>query len=73
MIERFNRTLQQMLAMFVIDHKDDWDKHLPLLTMALRSSVQERTKCTPNILMLRRETFYRSYITGPPSYLMTPL
>lgn len=58
-----------MLAMFVNDHKDDWDKHLPLLTMAYRSSVQKRTKCTPNILMLRRETsFSIDLITGPPSY-----
>lgn len=43
MIERFNRTLQQMLAMFVNDYKDDWDEHLPLLTMAYRASVQEST------------------------------
>lgn len=56
MVERYNRTLQQMLAMFVNQHKDDWDDHLPFLTMAYRSSVQESTKCTPNILMLGRET-----------------
>ena len=28
MVERYNRTLQQMLAMFVNQHKDDWDDHL---------------------------------------------
>lgn len=55
MVERFNRTLQQMLALFVSANKNDWDDHLPYLTMAYRSSVQESTKCTPNLLMLGRE------------------
>lgn len=69
MIERFNRTLQQMLAMFVNDYKDDWDEHLPLLTMAYRASVQESTKCTPNILMLGRETSLPiDIITGSPTH-----
>lgn len=56
MIERFNRTLQQMLAMFVNENHDDWDDHLPYLTSAYRTSVQESTKCTPNRIMLGRET-----------------
>ena len=43
MIERFNRTLQQMLAMFVNENHDDWDDHLPYLTSAYRTSVQEST------------------------------
>lgn len=30
MIERFNRTLQQMLAMFVNENHNDWDEHLYL-------------------------------------------
>lgn len=55
MVERFNRTLQQVLAMFVSENKDDWDDHLPYVTMAYRSSVQESTKCTPNLVMLGRE------------------
>jgi transposase InsO family protein len=29
MIELFNRTLQQMLAMFVNENHNDWDHHLP--------------------------------------------
>lgn len=61
MIERFNRTLQQitlqqMLAMLVSENHDDWDYHLPYLTSAYRTSVQESTKCTPNRIMLGRET-----------------
>lgn len=56
MIERFNRTLQQMLAMFLNENYDDWDDHLPYLTSAYRTSVQESTKCSPNRIMLGRET-----------------
>ena len=55
MVERYNLTLQQMLSMFVNENQDDWDDHLPYLTMAYRSCVQDSTKCTPNLLMLCRE------------------
>ena len=55
MVERFNRTIQQMLKHFVNENRDDWDDHLPYLTMAYRSSVHESTGCTPNLLMLGRE------------------
>ena len=54
-IERYNRTLGQMLSMFVNENRSDWDDHLPFLMMAYRSSIQESTKCTPNLLMLGRE------------------
>ena len=55
LVERFNRTLQQMLSMFVNEHRDDWDDHLPYVMMAYRSSVQESTGCTPNMLFFGRE------------------
>ena len=43
LVERFNRTVQQMLAMFINQHRDDWDDHLPYVMMAYRASVQEST------------------------------
>ena len=55
LVERFNRTLQQMLSLFVNENRTDWDDHLPFLMMAYRSCIQESTKCTPNLLMLGRE------------------
>ena len=55
MVERYNRTLQQILSMFVNENKDDWDDHLPYVTMAYRACVHESTKCSPNLLMLGRE------------------
>ena len=41
--------------MFVNEHRDDWDDHLPYVMMAYRSSVQESTGCTPNMLFLGHE------------------
>lgn len=55
MIERFNRTLQQMLAIFVDENRINWDDHLPYLMMAYRDTVHESTKCSPNLVMLGRE------------------
>jgi hypothetical protein len=55
MVERFNRTLQQMLSMFVDEHQRDWDDHLPYVMMAYRTSVHESSGCTPNLLMFGRE------------------
>ena len=39
MVERFNRTLPMMLAMFDGKNRDDWDDLLPAVMMAYRSSV----------------------------------
>ena len=55
LVERFNRTLQQLLDMFVNKHCEDWDDHLPYVMMAYRSSIQESNGCTPNMLFLGRE------------------
>lgn len=55
LVERFNRTLIEQLAIITSKHQRDWDKHLPLVLMACRSAVQESTNCTPALLMLGRE------------------
>ena len=68
LVERFNRTMKQMLTTLVADAKSDWDNHLPYVMMAYRSSVQESTKCTPNLLMLNREvTMPLDLIVGNPN------
>ena len=56
LVERFNRTLQQMLKTLVNEARDDWDELLPYVTMAYRASPQESTGCSPNLLMLGRES-----------------
>ncbi|CAL9699311.1 unnamed protein product [Knipowitschia caucasica] len=54
-VERFNRTLLQMLRCYVNRNQKNWDEQLPLLTAAYRSSRHAVTGFTPNRLMLGRE------------------
>ena len=53
--ERQNRTLAAAIRCFVNSKQDDWDEFLPLITAAIRSSVNRQTGFTPNRLMLGRE------------------
>ena len=55
MVERMNRTLQDMLAKYVSDHQRDWDVRLPLVMMAYRSSVHSSTQYTPHFLLFGHE------------------
>ncbi len=55
LVERFNRTLQAMLAAYVREDQTDWDDHLPHIMMAYRASEHASTRATPNFLMLGRE------------------
>ena len=54
MVERFNRTIESQLSKYVEDHQRDWDKHIPFLLMAYRTSVHEATGHSPSQLMLGR-------------------
>lgn len=55
MVERMNRTVQDMLAKYVADHQRDWDMHLPLVMMAYRSSVHGSSQYTPYYLMFGQD------------------
>ena len=55
MIERNNRTILTMLSAFVNEHQNDWDEHLPYISMAYRAAEHETTGNTPNYMMLGRE------------------
>lgn len=54
-VERFNRTLLQMIRSYVSGDQTDWDQNLACLGTAYRASVHESTGFTPNMLMLGRE------------------
>ena len=41
LVERFNRTLPMMLAMFAGENRDDWDDLLPVVMMAYHSNVHK--------------------------------
>ena len=47
LVERQNRTLQEMLASFVFSHKDDWDIWLSLVVYAPNTSCHESTGYSP--------------------------
>ena len=55
LVERFNRTLEDMLSKVVSSDQRDWDQKLPFVMLAYRSSVHESTKFTPCKLMFGRE------------------
>ena len=55
LVERANRTLQQVLKTLVSEDRDDWCQLLPLVGMAYRSTVNESTGLTPNFMMFGRE------------------
>ena len=55
MVERFNRTLLMMMAMFAGKNREDWDDLLPAVMMAYRSSVHESTGFSPYRLMFGEE------------------
>jgi hypothetical protein len=59
MVERNNRTILTILSAFVNEHQNDWDEHLPYISMAYRAAEHETTEITPNYMMLGREVTTR--------------
>lgn len=55
LVERFNRTLISMIKSYIKGKQTDWDKNLGCLALAYRSTPQESTKFTPNMIMLGKE------------------
>ena len=54
-VERYNRTLIEMLPGKLQENQEDCDLQLQTCMMAYGSSVHESTGETPNMLMLGRE------------------
>lgn len=67
MVERANRTLEDMLSLWVDERQSDWHEHLPLLAMAYRSAPHKTTAASPNLLMFGRE------VTLPVDLIMEPV
>ena len=53
LVERFNRSLLQMLRSYV-ETKEEWEKHLPLILYAYRTAIHSSTGFTPFELMYGR-------------------
>jgi transposase InsO family protein len=56
-VERFNKTLCDMLAMYVSTDQKDWDVGLPSVLFAYRTSLHPSINESPYFLMFGREPF----------------
>jgi hypothetical protein len=54
-VERYNRTVLQMVRSYLEGRDLEWDRFLPLIGMAIRGTINRNTGFTPNFLMLGRE------------------
>ena len=55
MVERFNRTLLDMLATTAHNHPSDWDLYIRKVCLAYNSSIHSSTGFSPFFLMFGRE------------------
>ena len=55
MVERYNKTLIRMIRAYLSNEQDEWDLHLGCIASAYRSTPQESTGLTPNMLLFGRE------------------
>ena len=55
LVERFNKTLLDMLAKYIDSNQRNWDKYLQLVMLAYRSSVHDSTGFSPAFLTFGRE------------------
>ena len=55
LVERLNRTIEDMISKFVSKNKKDWDLYLPYLMMAHKSSVHDTMGETSCFIMMGME------------------
>ena len=60
MVERFNRSLLQLLRSYV-EHQNDWEQFLPLVLFAYRTTIHSSTGCSPFTLMFGRSPSSPTY------------
>lgn len=54
LVERFNRTLCDMLSCYVSNNPENWDNYLPFVTLAYNTAEQSTLKCSPFYLFFGR-------------------
>lgn len=55
LVERINRTIIDMLSKSISKSQRDWEKKLPFVMLADRSSIQESTRESPSFMMSGRD------------------
>ena len=68
LVERFNRTMVDMLATFVHNNPEKWDEYLPFITLAYNSSIHTSTKYSPFYLLFGREPSLATDLDTPLRY-----
>ncbi|XP_064650001.1 uncharacterized protein LOC135501689 [Lineus longissimus] len=71
-VERYNRTLLQLIRCFLGEDQRDWDNDLPLLAGVIRSMPNRSTGFTPIMLMLGREVHMPSELVLSPFLKQPP-
>ena len=66
MVEHFNRSLLQLLRMYV-ETQSEWERYLPLVLYAYRTSVHSATGSSPFLLMYGR-SHSQAPLTCPPAF-----
>ena len=64
LVERFNRTLKQMLTIFSSDNPQNWDDYLPYILMAYRATQNKSTGCTPNLSFSKQRNSMPTRLNG---------
>jgi transposase InsO family protein len=64
LVERMNRTLEDIVSKYVQYDQKDWDKYLPFALMAYRACSQETSGLSPNLLMFGREASLPLYFVA---------
>ena len=64
-VERANRTLQNVLKIFVNGAQNNWDEQLPTTMLAYNTSVHSATGFTPCYLMFSREAHMPLHVLCP--------
>jgi transposase InsO family protein len=57
-VERYNRTVLQLIRAFLKENQRDWDHYLPLLAGVIRAMPNRSTGFSPNMMMLGREVHH---------------
>ena len=55
LVERLNRTIEDMISKFASKNQQDWNLYLPYLMMAYITSVHDTMGETPCFMMMGRE------------------
>ena len=71
LVERFNRTLGDMLACYVQDEPEQWDTYLPFVTLAHNTAIQASLKQSPFYLFFGREPILPTELATDRRYRYT--